>query len=442
MRSRKGFTLIELLAVIVILAIIALIATPLILGIIGDTRKSSNERSIELYLNRLQTEIASKNMKEEFNPSYCEITDGVLSCEGEELKITENDAIESGEVNLENGKVVSYYLKVNGEDYYSSDTDTSCFVSIIPGEINDYVCTNKNIIIPSDLKLGVSTIESIEFDDEMCAEYQDLILAYNSNYTCSILKNQFDSLKNSNVEQIYGSFLGAFAIAEYGDASSNLNNITKVGSGAFAVGNLESVTIGKGITQIGSFSFNNNNISYLHLNDDIIEIGEVAFRENKISSINIPNNLTKIGAYAFEHNNITNVIIPSKVTEIGREAFFRNLITNIDFSKADSLNEIGAYSFNSNKLQSVTIPNSVARIEDYAFNSNNLTEVIIGSGIEFIGEYSFSDSSYTYSTTNVKYGPNAIESVRINIPKNLDIFDSLEYTFGQFNANNIVWKSN
>ena len=35
---KKGFTLIELLAVIVILAIIALIATPIILGIIDDAR--------------------------------------------------------------------------------------------------------------------------------------------------------------------------------------------------------------------------------------------------------------------------------------------------------------------------------------------------------------------------------------------------------------------
>ena len=43
----KGFTLIELLAVIVILAIIALIATPIILGIIKDTKKEADKRSAE-----------------------------------------------------------------------------------------------------------------------------------------------------------------------------------------------------------------------------------------------------------------------------------------------------------------------------------------------------------------------------------------------------------
>ena len=45
---KRGFTLIELLAVIVILAIIALIATPIILGIINDARNSAKERSAEL----------------------------------------------------------------------------------------------------------------------------------------------------------------------------------------------------------------------------------------------------------------------------------------------------------------------------------------------------------------------------------------------------------
>ena len=38
----KGFTLIELLAVIVILAVIALIATPIILGIVEDARRDTS----------------------------------------------------------------------------------------------------------------------------------------------------------------------------------------------------------------------------------------------------------------------------------------------------------------------------------------------------------------------------------------------------------------
>ena len=50
----KGFTLIELLAVIVILAIIALIATPIILGIINDSRKSAAEESAKLVVSNFE----------------------------------------------------------------------------------------------------------------------------------------------------------------------------------------------------------------------------------------------------------------------------------------------------------------------------------------------------------------------------------------------------
>lgn len=61
--KKKGFTLIELLAVIVILAVIALIATPMILGIIDDAKKKANKEAangileaaklyyVEMYLN-------------------------------------------------------------------------------------------------------------------------------------------------------------------------------------------------------------------------------------------------------------------------------------------------------------------------------------------------------------------------------------------------------
>ena len=62
MNMKKGFTLIELLAVIVILAIIALIATPIILDIINDAREESNERSVELYGTAIKNAIANSEL--------------------------------------------------------------------------------------------------------------------------------------------------------------------------------------------------------------------------------------------------------------------------------------------------------------------------------------------------------------------------------------------
>ena len=44
--KNKGFTLVELLAVIVILAVISLIATPMILGVVEEAKKSSFKDSV------------------------------------------------------------------------------------------------------------------------------------------------------------------------------------------------------------------------------------------------------------------------------------------------------------------------------------------------------------------------------------------------------------
>ena len=66
-RNTKGFTLVELLAVIVILAIIALIATPIILGVIEDARKGAARSSALGYADALEKSIAIAMVKSDTN---------------------------------------------------------------------------------------------------------------------------------------------------------------------------------------------------------------------------------------------------------------------------------------------------------------------------------------------------------------------------------------
>lgn len=61
-KNAKGFTLIELLAVIVILAVIALIATPTILSMIDKSRKGAAEQSMQAYVNTIEKELLLDNM--------------------------------------------------------------------------------------------------------------------------------------------------------------------------------------------------------------------------------------------------------------------------------------------------------------------------------------------------------------------------------------------
>lgn len=71
-QNKKGFTLIELLAVIVILAIIALIATPIILNMINDAKKSAAKDSAYAYQDAAEKyvvmhQMASNGVATEYN---------------------------------------------------------------------------------------------------------------------------------------------------------------------------------------------------------------------------------------------------------------------------------------------------------------------------------------------------------------------------------------
>lgn len=61
MNQKKGFTLIELLAVIVILAVIALIATPIIMNVIEDAKKGAAKDSAFGYIKTIEL-LISKNL--------------------------------------------------------------------------------------------------------------------------------------------------------------------------------------------------------------------------------------------------------------------------------------------------------------------------------------------------------------------------------------------
>ena len=63
MKSNKGFTLIELLAVIVVLAVIALIATPIVLNLINDAKTGANVQTAEAYIKASETAAMTNMVK-------------------------------------------------------------------------------------------------------------------------------------------------------------------------------------------------------------------------------------------------------------------------------------------------------------------------------------------------------------------------------------------
>jgi len=96
---KKGFTLIELLAVIVVLAILALIVTPIVLNIIENVQRGADERSIEQYAKVMQTTFYEMQVKDpsltlEEYLSNVDTASGVsLSYNGSKVVCSEKKAI-------------------------------------------------------------------------------------------------------------------------------------------------------------------------------------------------------------------------------------------------------------------------------------------------------------------------------------------------------------
>ena len=166
--KNKAFTLIELLAVIVILAIIALIATPIILGIINNTRDESNKRSIELYASAVKNAIAEYQLTESNPPkTFIDLNieyDGDIECRKKELYEDGSFYLEGCKVN-KSEKEYSYGIKqvkpctledLDGDGVASLSDIVTC------GTESFYVMTNENneITMLSKYNLDVGYIRT------------------------------------------------------------------------------------------------------------------------------------------------------------------------------------------------------------------------------------------------------------------------------------------
>ena len=120
---KKGFTLIELLAVIVILAVIALIATPIIINIIEDTQKNAALQSANGYVRAVNYKIANSLL------NSVETLDGDYIIGENELAVnaTNVDGIE-GEYTILNNRVLFAGLCVNNYSIeYNATTGKTVF---------------------------------------------------------------------------------------------------------------------------------------------------------------------------------------------------------------------------------------------------------------------------------------------------------------------------
>ena len=132
--KKRGFTLIELLAVIVVLAIIALIATPIVMNTIKNAKKGAAERTADNYIKQVETAVAEErlNKNEVLEGEYQITSDGNL-CRDKSASCSDDNKIKiemsgtkptSGKIKITNGSVDQSSSSMTIGDYTVSYNST------------------------------------------------------------------------------------------------------------------------------------------------------------------------------------------------------------------------------------------------------------------------------------------------------------------------------
>ena len=154
--KKRGFTLIELLAVIVVLAIIALIATPIVMNTIKNAKKGAAERSADSYLKQLELTIAETRLENK------PVSDGTYSINAEgnlegnglitPLVVEMNgNKPTGGTVVITNGEVSPSETNMIIGEYNLRYNETS---KSYTAEVAVKLCKKASSVNLSDLKLG------------------------------------------------------------------------------------------------------------------------------------------------------------------------------------------------------------------------------------------------------------------------------------------------
>ena len=199
--KRKGFTLIELLAVIVILAIIALIATPTILGVIEKSKKESYRNSIYGIMESANIYLANHLTSIGRTKEIAFICNGI-NCSNEE-----GDSLDFKGTVPKSG---TFYLNGTGEVTVESVYNGKYYANTVDDKVE---------ITEEDTTLSRAELTN------MVKELQKKL--NNLEQQGNAMKNEINNIKSSNitVEDIYP--VGSIYISTSNIDPSNLFNGTK-----------------------------------------------------------------------------------------------------------------------------------------------------------------------------------------------------------------------
>ena len=199
--NKTGFTLIELLAVIIILAIVALIATPIILDVVEDVRKSAGLSESNMILSGINNYCATEEIKAQMNSEYKQICkSGMLKNDVEKMVNLGNAEILEIEYS---DKLTWLKVKSNGKIYSLQDN------AMVEGDLDK-----------PEAKYAVGDLLKVQVSD---SETQNIyVLEVNGNEIVGILdRNLPDGTVAWISEEDYNSAGGNQNLYEFGPITAN-----------------------------------------------------------------------------------------------------------------------------------------------------------------------------------------------------------------------------
>ena len=242
MKNKKGFTLIELLAVIVVLAIIALIATPIVMNTIKNAKKGAAERTADNYIKQVETAVAEAKLGNNSIPNGTYDIDGNGNLTGAglpdgklEIDMSGNKP-SGGTVTISNGEVLQIGTTMTVGDYEVIYSNNKCTAgTIVYRRSSDEIKIGDTIDISDTSKFtkDASTLGKFHYLKHVLDKDNKVT----ESYVCAILKGKEYCLTNGeygyaeNEENYTGNVL---LLKKIEDMNCNFDvNISKCGADSY-----------------------------------------------------------------------------------------------------------------------------------------------------------------------------------------------------------------
>ena len=186
--KKKGFTLIELLAVIVVLAIIALIATPIVMNTIKSAKKGAAERSADSYIGAVETAVATAKLDGKDIPDGTYKIDGEGNLTGTGLpdgKLTidmKGNRPKDGTITIKNGQVTNDSEMTVGDYDVSYDEENKKYEAV---KLETYKITYKLTNVSGSNVTSITTkdVKALKFTANSGYQLPESVTVSGATYT-------------------------------------------------------------------------------------------------------------------------------------------------------------------------------------------------------------------------------------------------------------------